>query len=229
MMNATPEPTAESRQLVVFRVRRDTRCTDCGVELERGQLLRVEGERALCLVCADLDQLEYLHRGDAALTRRARAHSTLQAVVVEWSRSRQRYERQGVLIESAALVQAENECLSDAEIRDCRRQRAAARRDTEDIAYVAAFASSIRAEFPGCPPEEASQIAEHACRRSSGRVGRSAAARAFDPEAVRLAVRAHVRHVHTPYDRLLAQSGDRLLARDQVRERVERILSDWQA
>jgi len=76
-MSGEPEATGEARELLVFRVRRDTRCGECDVELERGSLLRVEGGRALCLACADLDHLEYLSRGDAALTRRARARSTL--------------------------------------------------------------------------------------------------------------------------------------------------------
>ena len=48
---------------------------------------------ALCLACADLDHLAFLPRGDATLTRRARAHSTLSAVVLKWSRARKRYER----------------------------------------------------------------------------------------------------------------------------------------
>jgi len=209
-------------------VRRDTRCGDCDVVLERGSLLRVEGERALCLACADLDHLDYLPPGDAALTRRARVHSTLRAVVLEWSRSRKRYERQGVLVESAALREAEEECLADADLRARRRERAASQRETEDTTYVAAFAAAIGAMFPGCPTDEAAQIAAQACCRYSGRVGRTAAARAFEPEAVRLAVVAHVRHVHTDYDRLLSQLGDRQLAREQVRERVEGALSDWQ-
>lgn len=108
-MSVVPEATDRSQELLVFRVRQDTRCAECNIELERGSLLRVEGERALCLGCADLDHLEYLPRGDAALTRRARMHCTLQAVVLEWSRSRKRYERQGVLVESVALRQAEEE------------------------------------------------------------------------------------------------------------------------
>jgi hypothetical protein len=44
--------------------------------------------------------------GDAGLTRRARKASTLSAVVVRWSRTRQRYERQGLLVEPAALKAA---------------------------------------------------------------------------------------------------------------------------
>lgn len=110
------------RELVVFWVRRPTQCSECGIDLDRGSLLRVEGERALCLACADLDHLEYLPRGDAALTRRARRSSGLWAVVLEWSRTRQRYERQGVLVEPAALRQAEEECLADAKLRTRRRE-----------------------------------------------------------------------------------------------------------
>lgn len=107
-----------------------------------GDLLRVEGERALCLACADLDHLEYVPRGAAALTRRARHNSVLQAVVVEWSRTRKRYERQGVLVEPVALRQAEEECLADAELRARRREQATAQRERVDQAYTAAFSAS---------------------------------------------------------------------------------------
>ena len=60
--------------------------------------------------CADLDHLVYLPAGDAALTRRAKRASRLSAVVVRFSRSRQRYERQGILVEEEALEAAEAEC-----------------------------------------------------------------------------------------------------------------------
>jgi hypothetical protein len=36
------------------------------------------------------------------------------------------------------------------------------------------------------------QIAEHTCRKHSGRVGRTSAANRFSPEAIRLAVAAHI-------------------------------------
>ena len=210
-------------------MRRPTRCGDCGVDLDRGSLLRVGGERALCLACADLDHLEYLPRGDAALTRRARRSSGLWALVLEWSRTRQRYERQGVLVEPAGLRQAEEECLADAELRTRRREQAAARRELADQAYTAAFAAAVRAAFPACPAAEAEQIALHACRKASGRIGRTAAAKAPDPQAVRLAVVAHVRHVHTDYDRLLGQLVERGQAREQVRDRVDHVLRRWAA
>ena len=94
---------------------------------------------------------------------------------------------------------------------------------------MAAFARAIRAQFPGCPAGEETVIARHACRKYSGRVGRSAAAKEFDPEAIRLAVAAHVRHVHTNYDELLGEFGDRQSARESVHHQVAAILDRWQS
>src|SRR5205085_1586945 len=128
-------------------IRRETKCSDCGDELGPGRLLRMEGDRPLCLSCADLDHLEFLGRGDTALTRRASKYSRLRAVVVQWSRTRKQYERQGILAE---------------------------------------------------------------------------------PEAIRLAVLAHIRHTRTNYDELLCEQGDRQLARDAVEEQVQEALREWQ-
>jgi hypothetical protein len=227
-MQQPPDETAGGREVVVFFVRRATQCATCARELERGSLLRVEGEQALCLGCADLGYLEYLPRGDPAVTRRARRYSALSAAVLEWSPTRKRYERQGLLAEPAAIRRAERESLADAEWRARQRARAAARRAAEDHAYLARFAEAIRVQFPGCPADEAASIATHACQKSSGRVGRSAAAKAFDPAVVRLAVLAHIRHAHTPYDRLLGQLGDRGRARARVLEQLEAILRTWE-
>jgi hypothetical protein len=56
-----------------------------------------------------LDDLEYLPSGDALLTRRAKTKSVRSAVVVRFSRSRRRYERQGLLVEPQALAAAQRE------------------------------------------------------------------------------------------------------------------------
>jgi hypothetical protein len=100
-------------EMVVFMIRREAKCDECGTELLPGNLLRLEKERPLCLDCADLGHLEFLARGNTALTRRATKHSPLRAVVVRWSRSRKRYERQGILAAPAAIERAEEECLAD--------------------------------------------------------------------------------------------------------------------
>jgi hypothetical protein len=150
-------------------------------------------------------------------------------VVLEWSRARKRYERQGLLVEEAALQQAEQECLADSDARTRRREREAGRRAELDQQYVERFAARVGQLFPGCPPGRETIIAEHACQKYSGRVGSSAAAKDLDEPAVRLAVIAHIRHVETDYDRLLAQGFDRSEARDEVAGAVARVLSRWEA
>jgi hypothetical protein len=59
-------------------------------------LLHMQDEGPLCLRCARLDHLVFLPAGDAGRTRRAHRASELTAVVVRFSRSRKRYERQGL-------------------------------------------------------------------------------------------------------------------------------------
>lgn len=230
-MNApsSPIPPGVSKDIVVFMVRRETKCAECGRELFDGNLLRLENERPLCMDCADLGHLEFLASGNTALTRRATKHSPLRAVVVRWARARNRYERQGILVTPDAIQRAETECLEDEDLRARQRERAAARREGEDREYEAAVAAKLRELFPGCPPEEAERIAAWTCRKHSGRVGRSAAAKEFDPQALRLAAIAHIRHEHTAYDELLMRFGDRALARERVHSKIEQILTSWEA
>ena len=80
--------SGSGEEIVVFSVVRASQCTECGSELWKGSLLRLEGEKALCMGCADLDRLEFLPAGEAAVTRRASQYSTLRPVVVRWSRAR---------------------------------------------------------------------------------------------------------------------------------------------
>ena len=86
--------------LVVVQPVRDWTCAECQ---GTGGLLIMDDAGPLCLACADMDHLVFLPSGEAALTRRARKASGLSAVVVRWSRTRKRYERQGLLVENAAL------------------------------------------------------------------------------------------------------------------------------
>ena len=171
----------------------------------------------------------YLARGDTALTRRARKSSGLSAVVVRFSRTRKRYERQGVLVEPAALEAAEAACLADADSRARRRARDEEYRARADAGFEVAFAGAILELFPACPPGRATEIAAHAGRRGSGRVGRSAAGRNLETEAVTLAVVAAVRHGDTDYDNLLMAGVDRGEARARVQADVELVLQRWRA
>ena len=219
---------AKTEDLKIFIAYNEVTCGECGEDLGRKAWIMLGGDRqAFCLSCADMDHLVFLPSGDAALTRRSRKHSGLSAVVLKWSKARRRYERQGLLVEEAALDRAEAECLADEDARENRRRREAERREELDREFVRAFAERIRELYPCCPTRTPIAVAEHACLKHSGRVGRTAAAKEFDEEAVRLAVTAHVRHEETPYDEMLLRGVDRHSARMEVEDQVRDVLDRW--
>jgi len=219
----------EKQEITVFISTRDSICAECGDNLGTKAWISLNREKgALCLSCADLDHLLFLQSGDAALTRRSKKYSALSALVLKWSRARKRYERQGLLVEEKALELAEQECLADSEYRKRRNERAAIRRAETDKEYVGDFASKIREYYPSCPKHRAKEIAEHACLKYSGRVGRSSSAKEFSPKAIQLAVMAHIRHTETDYDTLLSKGSERLDARSMIQGKVIETLSKWE-
>lgn len=220
-----PEAKSKADDLLVISPVKSFTCADCGTT--EGQLMRLEDDAPHCLACADLDHLVFLPSGNTALTRRARKASALSAIVVRWSRARKRYERQGVLVEQPALEAAEQQCLADEDVRARQRERAREKRAVEDVDFQGRMAREITRLFPHCPAGRAEAIAEHAGTRSSGRVGRSAAGRALQEDAVTLAVVASVRHEDTPYDELLMSGVQRSVARDQIRAEVDEVLDRW--
>jgi hypothetical protein len=92
--------------VVILPLNSEWRCHRCG---GTGDLLIMETPGPACLRCAELDDLAFLPTGDALLTRRAKANSARHAVVVRFSKSRGRYERQGLLVEPQALTESQRE------------------------------------------------------------------------------------------------------------------------
>ncbi len=135
-----------STDLVVVSPLSEWTCAAC--ESTDGGWLVMEDQGPLCMSCADLAHLVFLPSGDAALTRRTRKHSGLSAVLVRFSRARKRYERQGVLVEEAAIEQAEAECLADEDARARRRERERERRSDEDLEFQRELAGEIRRPAP---------------------------------------------------------------------------------
>jgi hypothetical protein len=219
------ERSAPPPELLVIWPLKPFTCSLCATE--SGGLLIMENGGPVCLGCADMDHLVFLPSGDAALTRRAKAASQLSAVVVRFSRSRKRYERQGILVEEDALERAEAACLADQEVRARRREREAARRAEQDLDLQARMAAEIGRLFPGCPAKRAERIARRAASRGSGRIGRTAAGQALKPRAIELAVTASIRHEDTGYDELLMSGLDRNVARAEVGDAVMGILEAW--
>ncbi len=94
-------------ELVVVQPLNDTwKCHRCG---GTGEFLVMENAGPACLRCVGLDDLAFLPAGDALLTRRVKAKSARAAVVVRFSRSRRRYERQGLLVEPHSLAEAQRQ------------------------------------------------------------------------------------------------------------------------
>ena len=99
------EKANRAPELVVIQPLNDElTCHRCGV---CGSLLVMENPGPACLRCVGLDDLEFLPAGNAPLTRRVKANSARSAVVVRFSRSRRRYERQGLLVEPEAVTAAQ--------------------------------------------------------------------------------------------------------------------------
>ena len=204
-------------------------CRECGCELAPHSMITLaEDHEVLCLRCSGLGHLFFLPAGDPALTLRAKKYSQQWAVVLRWSRGRKRYERQGVLVEEAAVAQADQACQADEQARAKRRARRVEKQVIKEEHYLQQFTLAIREHYPHCPPGQETAIAQHACSKYSGRVGRAAFAKQLKPKAVELAVLAHIRHTETEYDALLLQGCSRRQARERVWEQVRRISVLWQ-
>jgi hypothetical protein len=215
--------------ILVFISGREATCDECGQALGSHAWITLKEGKASCLSCSDLEHLVFLPSGDVALTRRSKKYSRLSAVVLKWSKARKRYERQGLLVENEAVERAEQECAADAGQRESRRAQAVVRRAEIDEEYVRKFAAHVRTLYPGCPSGREAVIAEHACRKYSGRVGRTAMAKDLNAKAIALAVRAHIRHTETDYDDLLSQGHDRLAARDRVKHVLDTVEREWRS
>ena len=102
---------ARAPELVAIRPRNaDWTCHRCG---GTGVWLIMENGGPACLGCVGLGDLEFLPAGDPLLTRRAKARSARHAVVVRFSRTRKRYEREGLLVEPQAWREAQREIASE--------------------------------------------------------------------------------------------------------------------
>jgi hypothetical protein len=101
------EKASRAPDLVVIQpLNSEWTCHRCGAT---GNFLMMENPGPACLGCVGLADLEFLPAGDALLSRRVKAKSARCAVVVRFSRSRRRYERQGLLVEPSALANARQE------------------------------------------------------------------------------------------------------------------------
>jgi hypothetical protein len=106
------EKASPAPELVAILPRnRDWKCHRCG---HTGDILMMEKEGPACMTCVGLGDLEFLSAGNAKLTRLAKAKSKRHAVVVRFSKTRSRHERQGLLVETQALDEAQRQLAVEA-------------------------------------------------------------------------------------------------------------------
>lgn len=226
-MKPTKNAGADENTVNVFLSSRESKCSKCARQIGIGDRITLDEINAICAQCAGIADLVFLPSGDTALTRRATLHTGKKYPVLKFSKARKRNERQGVLVTQEAIDQAKLECEADASEREGKQAVAAKRREKQDAEYRSAFAGRIRELYPSAPAGVEEPIADHACRKYSGRVGRSAAAKKLFAETVDLAVRAHIRHSHTKYDSLFSKGFEKENARREVRDKVDEVAARW--
>ncbi len=204
-------------------------CNTCGDPVPKGELFVAESEtkKGTCFNCSPFRGYSFLKPGDAAMTRRSKKYSDKCGVVWEYHQRNKRYQRIGQYVQLRAIALARKECDEDAHIRAEKNKKAAVVRAEQDKEYILRFAYAIRKRYPNCPPKREVAIAIHACEKHSGRVGRTAQAKEFDPKMIDLAVEAHIRHQETNYDDRFGKGQKKREIRADIKQDIDRILASW--
>ncbi|KAI1474054.1 hypothetical protein K445DRAFT_19273 [Daldinia sp. EC12] len=159
---------------------------------------------------------QFVRRGNGYITRNCRkqAHLEGHAVYVVTSA----HTKTGIRVPTSIYLEVlENyHKTKDARAQDVRRK---------DMRLETNLRNSILSLFPQIPAEDITEVIEQTMKKNSGRVGRT---RKLDiADKTRLAIRAHIRHRHTDYDKLLEQGVLRDEARKRVGLKVDRIVWEW--
>lgn len=216
-----------AQELLAIVSQAEQQCGSCGLKIDPGSVYSLHEKIIRCGSCNGWAELVLVPSGDAALTRRVSRFAAVAVPVCEWNRRRKRWERRGTLASEAAHAEAQAACALDAEKRERARARAQKRAAVKDEEYRAIFAQKVRQLYSGIPAGTEHIIAQHACEKYSGRVGRTAAAKELDDEMITLAVVAHIRHMHTDYDDLLLRGVSKADARQRIRGPMQEVLRLW--
>ena len=214
----------------IFLTRKETLvCRQCYNSIAKGQhfVAETEKNKGTCLKCSIFRSFSFLPSGDAAMTRRSKKHSTRCGVVQQWNHRRKRYERKGQFVELSAILLAKQDCEADKGKRAESNKKAAIKREVVDKAYILEFGKAIRKRYPNCPIQREDKIAEHACLKHSGRVGRTASAKQFDNKMIDLAVEAHIRHAETNYDNEFGKGVAKKQIRANLKYDILKTMGSW--
>ncbi|KAK8054459.1 hypothetical protein PG994_009526 [Apiospora phragmitis] len=160
----------------------------------------------------------FVPKGDVYITGNCRrqtqaAKQTVYAVV--------NHQRKSVGIRVPAAVHAR--VLQDERASRADRASTVQRRDA---ALEKQFRDAILSQFPQTPAADVPLVVRRAMLKGSGRVGRTG--KLDIKTKAKLAVRAHIRHVHTEYDNMLrAKTHNKGKARDETLSKVNEIADSW--
>ena len=204
-------------------------CQRCKRPVKLGEKFVAESEnhKGTCFNCSPYTESTFLEPGDAAMTRRSKKHSNHCGVLYAWNKRRKRFERKGQYVEAKAIELACQECENDADKRAKSNEKAAVKRAADDIIYIKDFSKAIKLRYPNCPKNREVEIAEHACEKHSGRVGRTANAKQFDEEMIDRAVEAHIRHAETNYDNQFNKGKTKRAIRSDVKQDINLVKQKW--
>jgi len=214
----------------VYLTKKETlSCQRCKRPVKLGEKFVAESEehRGTCFKCSPYVNAAFLEPGDAAMTRRSKKYSSFCGVLYAWNKRRKRFERKGQYVEAEAIELARKECELDAGKRAKSNEKAAIKRTADDIVYIDAFSKAIKHRYPNCPKNREVEIAQHACEKYSGRVGRTANAKQFDITMIDLAVEAHIRHTETNYDAQFNKGKTKRAIRSEVKVDITAVLNKW--
>ena len=214
----------------VYLTKKETlSCQRCKRAVNFGEKFVAESEehRGTCFKCSSFKDAAFLEPGDAAMTRRSKKHSSYCGVLYAWNKRRKRFERKGQYVEAKAIELARKECEMDAGKRAKSNEKASIKRAADDIVYVDEFSKAIKHRYPNCPKNREVEIAQHACEKYSGRVGRTANAKQFDTTMIDLAVEAHIRHTETNYDAQFNKGKTKRAIRSEVKVDITAVMKKW--
>jgi hypothetical protein len=214
----------------IFLTKKETlKCSVCKKSVELGQayVAETENHKGTCFNCSQFVEAVFLASGDVALTRRSKKNSAYCGILFYWNKRRKRFDRKGQYVEFNAIELAKKECAEDANIRALKNKKVAIVRAKHDEIYIVEFSKAIKALYPNCPKNRENEIANHACEKYSGRVGRTANAKKFDKAMINLAVEAHIRHKETDYESQFTTGKTKGLIRSNVKQDITKVLQRW--
>ncbi|RMJ28950.1 Uncharacterized conserved protein DUF2293 [Aspergillus sp. HF37] len=173
--------------------------------------------------CAEGDPLPpgyvFVPKGDVYITRRCRSKTRESQRIVYAVYDIAGKRTIGLRVPSDIYAEVLHSAAVTADVR----ANAVKLRDEKDRSRSC---QQLQSQFPLMPSESREMVLHHAFLKGSGRVGRTSM-KTEERKAV-LAVEAHIRHLHTPYEALLDAGMTREQARDAVLGTVQTIKAAWE-